>query len=159
MLCKKKENLFFTADPVEYFYYIVKGRIKTLRSNDDGKEYTTNLYNKGDYFDIKSIFSGSHHINSAISVDETELLAIYKKIKVILIAYKKDYKKFYKYKTSKEKHLQELMKNEIFDKVKYINIHNEINTYSLNIEANKFKQIHDILTKKQRRKFSYFLGE
>ena len=83
----------------------------------------------------------------------------YIKIKVILLAYKKDYKKFYKYKTSKEKHLQELMKNEIFDKVKYINIHNEINTYSLNIEANKFKQIHDILTKKQRRKFSYFLGE
>ena len=83
----------------------------------------------------------------------------YEKIKKILLVYKKDYKKFYKFKESKQEEIQEIMQKDVFNKEKYINIHNEIETYSLELEANKFKQIHDVLSNKQRIKFSYFLGE
>ncbi|MAC83249.1 MAG: hypothetical protein CL624_03850 [Arcobacter sp.] len=83
----------------------------------------------------------------------------YEEIKKILIVYKKDYKKFYKFKRSRQKELQELMQNDLFDKAKYIDIHNEIKTYSVQLEANKFEKIHKVLSSKQRIKFSYFLGE
>ena len=83
----------------------------------------------------------------------------YKKIKEILLIYKKDYKKFYNFKSLKEEEIQNIMKNEIFDKEKYINIQDEVNKYLINIEVNKLKQIHDVLNSNQRRKFSYLLGE
>ena len=83
----------------------------------------------------------------------------YEKIKNILLVYKKDFKDFYKFKSSKEEEVQKVMQDEVFDKEKYINIQNEIKTYSIKIEADKLNQIHDVLNSKQRIKFSYFLGE
>lgn len=83
----------------------------------------------------------------------------YKKIKEILLIYKKDYKKFYNFKSLKEEELQDIMKNDIFDKKKYIEISNEIKNYSLELEADKFSKIHNVLNHKQRKKISYFIGD
>ncbi|WP_419766375.1 MAG: hypothetical protein ACNI28_06350 [Arcobacter sp.] len=80
-------------------------------------------------------------------------------LKKVLIKYKKEYKKFYKFKTKKEKKLSSFIKKEDFDEVSYKEILSEINTKAQNIELANLKKIHAILNKKQRKKFSYFLQE
>jgi protein CpxP len=99
-----------------------------------------------------------HHIFRSLeylNLDEIQ----YRKIREILIEYKKDYQKFYHYKSAKQKELEKLMQDDTFDKEQYIKIHNEIKIYSVEIEADKFERIHEVLTSKQRVKFSYFLEE
>jgi Spy/CpxP family protein refolding chaperone len=80
-------------------------------------------------------------------------------LKEVLINYKKEYKKFYKFKAKKEKELAKFIKEENFDELSYKKILNEINTKAEKIELANLKKIHTILNKKQREEFSYFLQE
>ena len=81
------------------------------------------------------------------------------KLKNILIEYKKSYKKFYEYKHIKEQELAFILKNENIDIERYKKIDIEINSYALDLEITNLKNIHDILNKEQREKFSYYLKE
>ncbi|KAB7884511.1 hypothetical protein [Poseidonibacter ostreae] len=83
----------------------------------------------------------------------------YRKIEKILKKHKKDYKEYYKYKSLKQKELQKIMRNTIFDKEKYLEVSNEIKNYSLELEVNRLEKIHDVLNNKQKINFSYFIGD
>lgn len=81
------------------------------------------------------------------------------KLKEILINYKIDYKKFYKFKKTKEYELSKLFEKNSFSNDEYKKIYNEIKEKSLNLEILIFSEIHAILNEEQREKFSYFLEE
>ena len=83
----------------------------------------------------------------------------YKKIRNILVIYKKDYKKFYKYKHKQKKELRNIMQEDVFDKDNYVKIDSEIKVRASRLEARKFNNIHAVLNKEQRKKFSYHLEE
>jgi len=80
-------------------------------------------------------------------------------LKKVLIEYKKEYKKFYKFKAKKEKELSTLIKKENFDEVAYKKILSQINTKAQEIELSNLKKIHTILNETQKEEFSYFLQE
>jgi len=46
----KKAMLYQEGKRPKYLYYVAKGKIKTFKTQGDGKEYITNLYSVGDYF-------------------------------------------------------------------------------------------------------------
>ncbi len=81
------------------------------------------------------------------------------KLKNILINYKKEYKKFYEYKNKKEQELAFLVKNENIDTNKYKKIAKEIESHAIDLELKNIQNIHKILNKEQKEKFSYFLKE
>lgn len=83
----------------------------------------------------------------------------HKEMKEILIDYRKKYEKFYKKKDKKEKKLQELIKEEKFDKKEYENIVKEIDEKALELEIDTLEEIHSILSASQRARFSYYLRE
>lgn len=83
----------------------------------------------------------------------------YKEMKEILIDYRKEYEKFYKKKAKREKELQELIREEEFDKEKYENIAQDIHQEALELEIDTLEEIHSILSASQRKKFSYYLWE
>lgn len=83
----------------------------------------------------------------------------YRDIKEILKDYKKDYKKFNKERQKKEQTLQELMREDKFDKEKYESIVKEIQEDSISLEVKTLKEIHSILSPTQRESFSYYLQE
>lgn len=94
------------------------------------------------------------------NLDFLELNKIqYSNLRNILIENKKNQKEFYAFKLQKEKKLRALMQKEVFDTSAYESIKNEITTYSNQLEATQLKRIHEVLTKEQREKFSYFLQE
>lgn len=79
--------------------------------------------------------------------------------KAILISCKKEFSKYYEKKEKGQKTLQKLMQEEHFDKEQYEEIAEEIAEEAIELEVKIFKQIHQILTPKQREQFSHYLQE
>jgi periplasmic protein CpxP/Spy len=99
-----------------------------------------------------------HHIYKNLeylNLDNTQ----YKKIKELLISYKKSYKKYHKQRKKLQKKLQEIIRKDSFNTQEYKNISKEIFQKGLELEINNLKKIHEILTPLQKRKFSYYLKE
>lgn len=72
---KKKKDIFLEGDRPQSLFFVKSGKIKTYKTNDDGKELITGLYVKGDFFGYESLLEGEYG-ESATTMDETELALI-----------------------------------------------------------------------------------
>ncbi|MBY5958979.1 response regulator [Membranicola marinus] len=57
-------------------YYVVRGKVKVSRINDDGKELVTGLYTSGDFFGYVAMLDGATYSASAAALEDTELATI-----------------------------------------------------------------------------------
>lgn len=73
---KKKEVIFHSGDTPHYLFFLNKGRIKTYKTHDDGKELITNVYKEGDFFGHVSLFEQKAYSDSALVLDESEICKI-----------------------------------------------------------------------------------
>ncbi len=73
---KKKTEIFAEGDTPLYVYFLKSGHLKTYKVNTDGKEFITNLYNTGDFFGFEPILDNSAYQESAIAMQDSELIAI-----------------------------------------------------------------------------------
>lgn len=73
----KKKQLIYTEGnhPVRLFY-LKKGKVKTYKRNDDGKELIVGLYNEGDFLGYTPLMEGGPYRESAEALEETELAII-----------------------------------------------------------------------------------
>lgn len=83
----------------------------------------------------------------------------HKEIKEIVVEYREKYEKFYKKREEKENILQELLREETFDKERYEKIAKEIHEDAIELEAKTLQKIHSVLSASQRELFSYYLRE
>ncbi|NLR81579.1 response regulator [Chitinophaga eiseniae] len=74
-LYKKKQSVYTAGNRPEYLYYIVQGKIKTYKRNDDGKELIIGLYNEGDFLGYNALLEGGNYQENAEAMEES-LLAI-----------------------------------------------------------------------------------
>jgi len=70
-----REYVFREGDTPIYLYFLNKGKIKTFKMNDDGKEYITGLYNAGDFFGYASLLEHANYAESAQIIDDASLLS------------------------------------------------------------------------------------
>lgn len=73
---KKKSEVFSEGDSPNYMYFIKSGNIKTFKSHPDGKELITNLYKENDFFGFEPLLENSPYKESAIAMEDSELIAI-----------------------------------------------------------------------------------
>jgi CRP-like cAMP-binding protein len=73
---KKRDTIFEQGHHPRYLYLVQSGRVKTFRSNEEGKEYLLNIYNSGDYFGFQPILEEKTYTESAMAQDDTELCLI-----------------------------------------------------------------------------------
>lgn len=71
-----KEHIFREEDTPVYLYFLNKGKIKTYKINDEGKEYITGLYNAGDFFGYTALLEQSNYSDSAQVIDGAEVLLV-----------------------------------------------------------------------------------
>jgi CRP-like cAMP-binding protein/ActR/RegA family two-component response regulator len=71
-----KEHVFREGDSTVYLYFLNKGKVKTFKMNDDGKEYITGLYNSGDFFGYTALLEHANYADSAQVIDDAEVLLI-----------------------------------------------------------------------------------
>jgi len=67
----KKEVVFDEGSYPKRAYYIESGKIKTIKTNDDGKEYIISLYGEGDFVGVTALLQATHHTETAIALEKT----------------------------------------------------------------------------------------
>jgi CRP-like cAMP-binding protein len=73
---KKKADIFMEGDQPNNMYFVKSGSIKTYKTNPDGKELITNLYKANDFFGFESILENAPQKDSAIALEDTEIVII-----------------------------------------------------------------------------------
>ena len=73
---KKKRLIYAEGNHPIKLYYIQKGKIKTFKTNDDGKGLTVGLYGEGDYVGFTSILEGTIYKETAEAIEDTTLVVI-----------------------------------------------------------------------------------
>lgn len=76
---RKKQIIYKEGNHPTQLYYVLRGKVKTYRSNDDGKELVTDLYSVGDFLGHVSLLQGGVYRETAEALDECELAMIPKK--------------------------------------------------------------------------------
>ncbi|MCF8324757.1 MAG: response regulator [Leadbetterella sp.] len=73
---KKKSEIFREGDFPLYLFYIEKGKIKTYKTNEDGKELIINLHNEGDFFGYVNLMRENSYMESAAALEDCEVTLI-----------------------------------------------------------------------------------
>ena len=76
---KKKQVIYTEGNHPIQLYYVLKGKVKTYKSNDDGKELVTELYSEGDFLGHVALLQGGLYKETAEAIDECELALVPKK--------------------------------------------------------------------------------
>ena len=77
-ICRKKENIYREGFQPKGIYFINKGKIKTFKMHDLGKEFITGLYKDGDFFGYLALLTESRYTDSAEALEDTEICFIQK---------------------------------------------------------------------------------
>lgn len=75
---KKKELIYWEGDHSYHLFFIVSGKVRTFKLNQDAKEYTTGLHKKGDYIGYTSLLNGGEYTESAVALEDTEIVKMHK---------------------------------------------------------------------------------
>ena len=75
---KKGEIIYHEGNYPNKLFFIRKGKVKTFKSNDAGKELTIDLLNEGDFLGYTALIEISKYKESAEAIDECELCIISK---------------------------------------------------------------------------------
>lgn len=73
---KKKAEIFSEGDIPQAVYFLKTGDVKTFRSHQDGKELITDLYKANDFFGFEPILEGTDYHDSAVAMQDSEVIVI-----------------------------------------------------------------------------------
>ena len=73
---KKKQIIYSEGNHPNRLYYVLKGKVKTYKSNDNGKELVTELFLPGDFLGYVAMLENTVYKDSAEAMEETELAII-----------------------------------------------------------------------------------
>jgi CRP/FNR family cyclic AMP-dependent transcriptional regulator len=76
---KKKQVIYAEGNHPIHLYYVIRGKVKTYKSNEDGKDLVTDLYSAGDFLGYISLLQESVYRETAEAIDECEIAMIPKK--------------------------------------------------------------------------------
>jgi len=73
---KKKQIIYSEGNHPNRLYYILKGKVKAYKTNDDGKELVTDLFSTGDFLGYVALLEGAVYKDTTETLEETELAVI-----------------------------------------------------------------------------------
>jgi len=73
---KKKQIIYSNGNHPNRLYYGMKGKVKTYKTNDDGKELVIDLYTAGDFLGYIALLEETVYRDTAQALEETELAVI-----------------------------------------------------------------------------------
>ncbi|OSZ77887.1 transcriptional regulator [Chitinophagaceae bacterium IBVUCB2] len=72
----KKQVLYQEGKRPRVLFYLVKGKVKAVKSHEDGKEYITDLFSDGDFIGYTALIEDKNYDDSAIILEEAEILQL-----------------------------------------------------------------------------------
>jgi CRP/FNR family cyclic AMP-dependent transcriptional regulator len=73
---KKKALIYNEGHRPVYLFYLIRGKIKTFRTNEDGKELITGMYKEGDFFGYIPLLEESVYRDTAEALETAEVMLI-----------------------------------------------------------------------------------
>ena len=73
---RRKQDVYLEGDEPTRVYFVQTGRVKTVKTTDGGKELITGLYGPGEFFGYLTLLGHGPHPDSAVAVEESELVYI-----------------------------------------------------------------------------------
>lgn len=73
---KKKQLIYTEGNHPTKLYYVEKGKVKTFKTNPDGKEFTVGLHRDGDFIGHIALLEGTVYKETAQAIDDTEIAII-----------------------------------------------------------------------------------
>lgn len=87
---KKNEIIFHEGDKPQHLYFLSKGKVKTYKSHEDGKEYVTALFKPGEFFGFIPLLKNADYSDSAMTLEDSEICKIPKEDFLALIYKNRD---------------------------------------------------------------------
>jgi DNA-binding response OmpR family regulator len=72
----KKQNLYTEGKRPRLLFYLIKGKVKVYKTNEDGKEYISDLFNAGDFIGYNALIQEVNYEDSAMVLEDAEVLQI-----------------------------------------------------------------------------------
>lgn len=73
---KKKEVIYMEGDEPNGIVFITKGKIKTYKTNEDGKEFITGLHKEGEFIGYNDLIENTEYKESAEALEDSEVSVI-----------------------------------------------------------------------------------
>ena len=73
---KRKQIVYAEGNHPNKLYYVVKGKVKAFKTNDDGKELVTELYNTGDFFGYIAMLEETVYRDTTETLEESTIAII-----------------------------------------------------------------------------------
>ena len=75
-LYKAKEIIFQEGRHPHHLFFIQSGKVKSFKINEDAKEYIAGLHSKGDFLGYTALLKNTPYADSAVALEDTEVLLI-----------------------------------------------------------------------------------
>jgi CRP/FNR family cyclic AMP-dependent transcriptional regulator len=72
----RKQDVYLEGDEPVRVYFVQAGRVKTVKTSGGGKELITGFYGPGEFFGYLALLGNTPHTDSAVAVDDSELVYI-----------------------------------------------------------------------------------
>jgi len=72
----KKQTLYQEGKRPKLLYYVVKGKVKGIKTHEDGKEYITDLFSEGDFIGYPALIEDKNYDDSAVILEDAEIMQI-----------------------------------------------------------------------------------
>lgn len=76
---KKRQVIYKEGNHPHYLFYVQKGKVKTYKTHEDGKDLVIDLYNEGDFFGYTALLENNPYKETAEAIEETELALVPRK--------------------------------------------------------------------------------
>lgn len=73
---KKKHVIYVEGQKPKAVYYILQGKIKVYKTNQEGKELITNIYTAGDFFGYNVVLENINHTDNSQVLEDAEVMFI-----------------------------------------------------------------------------------
>lgn len=73
---QKKQLLYIEGRRPRFLYYLVSGKVKAVKSHEDGKEYITDLFSGGDFIGYSALIEDRAYTDSAAVLEDAEIMQI-----------------------------------------------------------------------------------
>ncbi len=78
-MCKKKEMVYLYNTYPLGIYFLWKGKIKTYRTNNNGKEFITEIHKAGEFFGYPALLELDKYTDSAMALEDSNMYFIPRK--------------------------------------------------------------------------------
>lgn len=72
----KKQLLYQEGKRPRYLFLLVKGKVKGIKTHEDGKEYITDLFSDGDFIGYPALIEDKNYDDSAIVLEDAEIMQV-----------------------------------------------------------------------------------